>query len=64
MTALPSAVSPGVPRTSTVSSPISRRGTASPWTGFYVAKMMYGIYACAERGTFASGTTVVAVITG
>ena len=29
-----------------------------------MAKMMYGIYACAERGTFAAGTTVVAVITG
>jgi 1-aminocyclopropane-1-carboxylate deaminase len=29
-----------------------------------VAKMMYGIYACAERGTFAPGTTIVAVVTG
>ena len=29
-----------------------------------MAKMMYGIYACAERGTFTAGTTVVAVITG
>ena len=30
----------------------------------YVAKMMYGIYAHARRGTFAPGCTVVAVITG
>jgi 1-aminocyclopropane-1-carboxylate deaminase/D-cysteine desulfhydrase-like pyridoxal-dependent ACC family enzyme len=30
----------------------------------YVAKMMYGIYAHAARGTFAPGSTVVAVITG
>lgn len=30
----------------------------------YVAKMMYGIFALAERGAFASGTTVVAAITG
>lgn len=30
----------------------------------YVAKMMYGLYAHAARGTFAPGTTVVAVITG
>jgi 1-aminocyclopropane-1-carboxylate deaminase len=30
----------------------------------YVAKMMYGIYAHARRGTFAPGRTVVAVITG
>jgi hypothetical protein len=29
-----------------------------------VAKMMYGIYAHARRGTFAPGRTVVAVITG
>jgi 1-aminocyclopropane-1-carboxylate deaminase len=30
----------------------------------YVAKMMYGIYAHAARGTFTPGSTVVAVITG
>jgi 1-aminocyclopropane-1-carboxylate deaminase len=30
----------------------------------YVAKMLYGLYAQAQRGTFAPGTTVVAVITG
>ena len=30
----------------------------------YVAKMMYGIYAHSARGTFAPGSTVVAVITG
>jgi 1-aminocyclopropane-1-carboxylate deaminase len=30
----------------------------------YVAKMMYGLYAHAARGTFAPGTTVVAVVTG
>ena len=39
-----------------------RHGLTLDWV--YVAKMMYGIYACAERGTFAPGTTVVAVITG
>ncbi|HEY2277710.1 MAG TPA: pyridoxal-phosphate dependent enzyme [Streptosporangiaceae bacterium] len=30
----------------------------------YVAKMLYGLYAHAQRGTYAPGTTVVAVITG
>jgi 1-aminocyclopropane-1-carboxylate deaminase len=30
----------------------------------YVAKMMYGLYTHAARGTFSAGTTVVAVITG
>jgi 1-aminocyclopropane-1-carboxylate deaminase len=30
----------------------------------YVAKMMYGLYAHAARGTFGPGTTVVAVVTG
>jgi 1-aminocyclopropane-1-carboxylate deaminase len=30
----------------------------------YPAKMMYGIYALAERGAFAPGTTLVALITG
>jgi 1-aminocyclopropane-1-carboxylate deaminase len=30
----------------------------------YVAKMMYGLYTHAARGTFSPGTTVVAVITG
>lgn len=30
----------------------------------YVAKMMYGIFALIERGTFSSGSVVVAVITG
>ena len=40
----------------------ARHGLTLDWV--YVAKMMYGIYACAERGTFAAGTTVVAVITG
>jgi 1-aminocyclopropane-1-carboxylate deaminase len=30
----------------------------------YVAKMMFGIFALAERGFFSSGTKVVAVITG
>ena len=40
----------------------ARHGLTLDWV--YVAKMMYGIYACAERGTFAPGTTVVAVVTG
>ena len=30
----------------------------------YPAKMMYGIFALAERGAFAPGTTLVALITG
>jgi 1-aminocyclopropane-1-carboxylate deaminase len=30
----------------------------------YTAKMMYGIFALAERGTFPAGTAIVAVITG
>jgi 1-aminocyclopropane-1-carboxylate deaminase len=30
----------------------------------YVAKMLYGVYAHAQRGTFAPGATVIAVITG
>ena len=30
----------------------------------YVAKMMCGLYALAERGEFARGTTVAAVLTG
>lgn len=30
----------------------------------YVAKMMFGIYALAERGSFAPGTRIVAVVTG
>jgi 1-aminocyclopropane-1-carboxylate deaminase len=30
----------------------------------YVAKMMFGIFALVESGTFAPGTTIVAVITG
>lgn len=30
----------------------------------YVAKMMYGIFTLIERGTFSSGSIVVAVITG
>ena len=40
----------------------ARHGLTLDWV--YVAKMMYGIYACAERGTFAPGATVVAVVTG
>jgi 1-aminocyclopropane-1-carboxylate deaminase/D-cysteine desulfhydrase-like pyridoxal-dependent ACC family enzyme len=40
------------------------RGTGLTLDWVYVAKMMCGIYACAERGTFAPGTTVVAVVTG
>ena len=30
----------------------------------YTAKMMYGIYALAARGTFPPGTTLAALITG
>jgi len=30
----------------------------------YTAKMMYGIFALAERGVFPAGTAIVAVITG
>src|SRR6201996_6957334 len=40
----------------------ARLGFTLDWV--YVAKMMYGIYAHAQRGTFAPGTTVVAVVTG
>jgi 1-aminocyclopropane-1-carboxylate deaminase len=40
----------------------ARHGLALDWV--YVAKMLYGLYAHAGRGTFAPGTTVVAVITG
>jgi 1-aminocyclopropane-1-carboxylate deaminase len=39
-----------------------RHGLALDWV--YVAKMMYGIYACAGEGSFAAGTEIVAVITG
>jgi 1-aminocyclopropane-1-carboxylate deaminase len=39
-----------------------RHGLTLEWV--YVAKMMYGIYARAGDGSFAPGTTVVAVITG
>jgi 1-aminocyclopropane-1-carboxylate deaminase len=40
----------------------ARHGIILDWV--YVAKMLYGLYAHAGRGTFAPGTTVVAVITG
>jgi 1-aminocyclopropane-1-carboxylate deaminase len=40
----------------------ARHGLTLDWV--YVAKMLYGLYAHAQRGTFAPGTTVVAVITG
>jgi 1-aminocyclopropane-1-carboxylate deaminase len=39
-----------------------RHGLVLDWV--YPAKMMYGVYALAERGAFAPGTVVVAVITG
>ena len=55
---------PGAMPNWTASSPISPTATASPWTGFYVAKMMYGIYARAWEGALAPGTTAVAVIIG
>jgi 1-aminocyclopropane-1-carboxylate deaminase len=40
----------------------ARHGLTLDWV--YVAKMMYGLYALAERGTFEPGSRVVAVITG
>jgi len=40
----------------------ARHGFTLEWV--YVAKMMYGIYARAGDGSFAPGTTVVAVVTG
>ncbi|MBC6459025.1 1-aminocyclopropane-1-carboxylate deaminase/D-cysteine desulfhydrase [Actinomadura sp. HBU206391] len=40
----------------------ARHGVTLEWV--YVAKMMYGIFALAERGAFAEGTRIVAVITG
>lgn len=39
-----------------------RHGLRLDWV--YVAKMMYGIFALAEEGTFPAGTAIVAVITG
>ncbi len=39
-----------------------RHGLTLDWV--YVAKMMYGIFALAQRGVFEPGTRVVAVITG
>ena len=39
-----------------------RHGVDLDWV--YVAKMLYGLVALAERGEFDSGTTIVAVITG
>lgn len=40
----------------------ARHGLTLDWV--YVAKMMYGLYALAERGTFEPGSRVIAVITG
>jgi 1-aminocyclopropane-1-carboxylate deaminase/D-cysteine desulfhydrase-like pyridoxal-dependent ACC family enzyme len=40
----------------------TRHGLALDWV--YVAKMMYGVYAFIESGTFKPGSRVVAVITG
>jgi 1-aminocyclopropane-1-carboxylate deaminase len=39
-----------------------RHGVHLEWV--YVAKMLFGIFALAERGEFFSGSTIVAVITG
>lgn len=39
-----------------------RHGLSLDWV--YVAKMMYGIFALAEEGTFPAGTTIVAMVTG
>jgi 1-aminocyclopropane-1-carboxylate deaminase len=41
---------------------LARHGLALDWV--YTAKMMYGIFALAERGAFPAGTTIVALITG
>lgn len=40
----------------------TRRGLVLDWV--YVAKMLYGLLTLTERGRFAPGTTIVAVITG
>jgi 1-aminocyclopropane-1-carboxylate deaminase len=40
----------------------ARHGLPLNW--IYTGKMMYGIYALAEAGTFPAGTTIVAVVTG
>jgi 1-aminocyclopropane-1-carboxylate deaminase len=40
----------------------ARHGLRLDWV--YVAKMMYGVYDLVERGRFAAGTRIVAVITG
>ncbi|MBV9795803.1 MAG: pyridoxal-phosphate dependent enzyme [Actinobacteria bacterium] len=40
----------------------ARHGLTLDWV--YVAKMLYGVYAHGRRGTFAPGTTVIAVVTG
>lgn len=40
----------------------SRHALLLDWV--YVAKMMYGIFALAEQGSFPAGTVIVAVITG
>lgn len=39
-----------------------RHGFLLDWV--YVAKMMFGMYTLVERGTFAEGTAIIAVITG
>jgi 1-aminocyclopropane-1-carboxylate deaminase len=39
-----------------------RHGLSLDWV--YVAKMMFGLFALAERGTFPAGTAIVALITG
>jgi 1-aminocyclopropane-1-carboxylate deaminase len=39
-----------------------RHGLCLDWV--YVAKMMHGIFALAEEGSFPAGTTIVALITG
>jgi 1-aminocyclopropane-1-carboxylate deaminase len=41
---------------------LARAGLLLDWV--YPAKMMYGICALAERGAFAPGSTLVALITG
>lgn len=39
-----------------------RHGLCLDWV--YVAKMMYGLFALAEEGSFPAGTTIVALVTG
>jgi 1-aminocyclopropane-1-carboxylate deaminase len=39
-----------------------RHGISLDWV--YVAKMLYGIFALAQQGSFPAGTAIVAIVTG